>query len=429
MKPLNNGLFGAFLPFFAFQDHTSSIPSISRSCDFCDFLGGLVSIALTKKFLDEMAFPKSGQAVHWDTKIARFGVKVSHLGTISFILDYTVRGKRSRTVIGRYGDITLNEARQRALEWQRSKEAGNLKPSTPKTAGLSFESMCDIYWERYGQRKKSGYSDACRIRKYLKPAFGDTPLVSLSRAQVATFHHELGKTRPYEANRNVELIGRIIELAKSWGFYPEEQPSPTKRIEAFPEIKRERFVTVEEMPRLVAAIDEEETPYVKALIWMYLLLGLRKNELLRLKWSDIDMKAKTITIAEPKGRHGTKSHVLPLPKAVSDLLKKVPKVVGNPYMFPGFYRGTHLTVIDRPWRRIRAKAGLEDVRIHDLRRTLGSWMAQSGVPINIIGKILNHSQLQTTQIYARLSTEPLREVMDEHAERVLRSVKKGQPLA
>jgi integrase len=282
--------------------------------------------------------------------------------------------------------------------------------------------MCDIYWERYGVRKKSGRDDNYRIKR-LKPIFGHLPLARVSREKIAEFHHKLGSTRPYEANRIKELIGRIFELAKSWGFYPEDAPNPVRRIEKFPEVKRERFVSAEEMPRLVAAIDQEESPYMRAIIWMYLLLGVRKSELLRLKWSDVDMGNLTVTIQQPKGKTGTKSHVLPLPKAVAAILKDLPKVIGNPFLFPGHHTGKHLVVIDKPWRRIRERAKLDDVRIHDLRRTLGSWMAQSGVPINIIGKILNHSQLQTTQIYARLSTEPLREFLDDHADNLLKSVK------
>jgi len=379
-------------------------------------------MGLTKKVIDAITLPESGQALHWDDEIPGFALKVSATGLKSFVLDYRVGGKRFQKVIGRYGEITPTEARQKALEW-KSKVGKGIDPAKKREAGITFKRMCDIYWKRYGVRKKSGRDDIYRIKKHLKPNFGELPLTKITRELVADFHHDLGSTRPYEANRNKELIGRIFELAKSWGFYPEDAPNPVRRIEKFPEVKRERFVSAEEMPRLVAAIDREDTPYIKAIIWMYLLLGVRKSELLRLKWSDVDMGNLTVTIQEPKGKAGTKSHVLPLPKAVAAILRDLPKLVGNPYLFPGHVKGKHLVVIDRPWRRIRERAKLDDVRIHDLRRTLGSWMAQSGVPINIIGKILNHSQLQTTQIYARLSTEPLREVLDDHAERLLKSVK------
>ena len=185
----------------------------------------------------------------------------------------------------------------------------------------------------------------------------------------------------------------MFNWARAEGFVPKEHINPCFGIEKFKEERRDRFITHEELPGLVEAIGKELNQYVVAAIWLYLLTGLRKEELLNLKWSDIDMTRKELKITDTKNG---KAHYLPLSVAAIDVLNQVQRIEDNHYVIVGKNPGCHLVNIAKPWERIRKVAGLEDVRLHDLRRTVGSWLAQSGNSLPLIGKVLNHSNQSTT---------------------------------
>ena len=157
--------------------------------------------------------------------------------------------------------------------------------------------------------------------------------------------------------------------------------------------------------------------------WLYLFTGLRKNELLRAEWTHVDWERRELRIPETKSG---RVHYMPLTPPALALLNDLPQVEGNPYIFVGHVNGRHLVNIDKPWRRIRKTAGVEDVRLHDLRRTVGSWLAQSGASLHLIGRVLNQSTQAATAVYAHFGQDHLREALDRHATQ-LTSIAKGKP--
>jgi len=207
----------------------------------------------------------------------------------------------------------------------------------------------------------------------------------------------------------------MYELATQWGYLEESYPNPARKIKPFRETKRDRFVTSEELPRLARAIDAELSPYIRAAFWLYLLTGMRKRELLRARWEDIDFQAQLWRLPETKSG---RVHHLPLSSQVVAILKSLPREEGNAHVIPGLRAGLALQNIDKPWRRIRARAGLENVRIHDLRRTAGSHLAQDGASLHLIGRILNHRDPSTTAVYAHFQLEHERAALERHAERL-----------
>jgi integrase len=184
----------------------------------------------------------------------------------------------------------------------------------------------------------------------------------------------------------------------------------------FPEEKRDRFIQPHELPQLFEALNVEPNPYVKTALLVALLTGARGGEVLAMCWLDVDLSQAIWRIPDTKAQ---RPHCLPLPQPVVTLLQALPRVHDNPYVFPGRDARGHLTNISKAWIRIRMRGGLADVRIHDLRRTLGSWLAASGASLPLIGKALNHSQVSTTAIYARLSLEPVRAALDSNAQQML----------
>jgi integrase len=259
------------------------------------------------------------------------------------------------------------------------------------------------------------------LTRYFEP-WQHRRLSSLKRKDVALLHGQLGEKAPYAANRVVALVRKMFNLARLWGVYTGDNLATG--IELFPEEKRDRFVQPHELPKLFEALHAEPNPYVKTALLVALLTGARRGEVLAMRWADVDLQQATWRIPNTKAR---RPYWLPLPQPAVTLLQALPWVHDNPYVFPGRDARSHLVNISKAWTRIRTHAGLADVRIHDLRRTLGSWLAASGASLPLIGKALNHSQVSTTAIYARLSLDPVRTALESNAQRMLSAGDAPQP--
>jgi integrase len=254
----------------------------------------------------------------------------------------------------------------------------------------------------------------------------------------------------------------MFGLARIWHFTDESASNPVEGITRFKERKRKRWVTPLELPALAKAIDGEPNIYVRAAVWLYLLTGMRKEELTTAKWKDVDFERGVLRLPETKSGE-EQNAVLNAPALA--ILRSIPRLDGNSYILPGSKPRGHLTNIGRPWRRIRARAsvdlwqhsqnsqvsglverlsldlghvpsaeevealakredvelptGLLDARLHDLRRTVGSWMSQASTDLNTIREALRHSSILTTLTYARLGADPARQAMEEHGRRVM----------
>jgi integrase len=219
----------------------------------------------------------------------------------------------------------------------------------------------------------------------------------------------------------------MFELARRWGFVPEGHPNPARDIDHFKEAKRDRWVTPEELPRLAQAINEEPNESARFALWLYLLTGARKSELLAARWENVSFERAELRLPETKAG---RIHYIPLSSPALALLQQIPRESGNPYVLPG--RGprgataeekaknpAHLVNIDKPWQRVRKAAGVEDVRLHDLRRTVGSWLAQAGNSLHLIGRVLNHSNASTTAVYARFAEDNVRAALEQHGARIM----------
>jgi integrase len=375
---------------------------------------------LTKRIIDSSCYRQQDgrRDVRWDDLLPGFGVRIYPSGRKTFVISYRQGARKRLMTLGVYGVLTLEQARDRA----RAKlvavtdGADPLEEKQRAARGQTLKDLAEAYLERYAkQHKKTWRDDEARIRTVLLPRWGSWQLTALKRADIVELHAHLGVKHPYAANRLVELISRIFELGKLWGYLDEDYSNPARRIRPFKEMKRDRFVTTEEMPRLAAAIEEEESPYLRTAFWLYLLTGMRKRELLRAKWVDIDFQAGIWRLPETKSG---RVHHLPISRKVAALLNALPREEGNPYVIPSAQPGRPLHNLDKAWRRIRARASLDDVRIHDLRRTAGSHLAQDGAPLHLIGRILNHRDPSTTQVYAHFQQQHERVALDRHADRL-----------
>ncbi|MGE0826558.1 MAG: tyrosine-type recombinase/integrase [Candidatus Binatia bacterium] len=373
---------------------------------------------LTKRLIDDTPFPSSGQVFLRDCVLRGFALRVTK-GTKTFVLEKRVRGRVRRITIGPYGPLTVDQARKQA-EAHVGAIAQGEDPAQARQDRIkepTFGDLALLYEQRHLPMKRSARDDRSMLDTHLKE-LKTRKLSDISRNEIVLLHSKIGETAPYRANRAVALLRKMFNLAKDWGMFQGENPAT--RIHFFKEKERDRFVRPDEFPRLFAAILEEPDEYVRGAFFTYLFTGARREEVLAMRWEDISLEQAEWRIPQTKA---DRPHVLPLAGPLLAVLSKLPRQDGNPYVFAG-RKGSHRVNIKRAWGRIRTKGGVSDVRLHDLRRTVGSWLAGSGESLQLIGAVLNHSNISTTRIYARLDLDPLRRALEQNASKMLLTVHK-----
>lgn len=274
---------------------------------------------------------------------------------------------------------------------------------------MLLRDFATIYMASYAKPfKKTWREDLRRLDLHILPTLGDKTLSQITALDIASLHAAMSE-KPYMANRILEQLSKMFKLAVEWELLPENHRLPTSKVRSYPERSRDRFVNQDEMERLATAINGARSRQVQALLWLYLLLGLRKNELLKLQWKDIDFKQREIRIERTKNG---RVHYVQLSTEAVGILEAQPRMCE--YVFPGRVPGASLTHFNQSWHSIREKAGLDDVTLHDLRRTVGSWLAQSGVSILLIGKVLNHRDSKSTEVYARFANKDVCAALESH---------------
>jgi len=378
-----------------------------------------MAMKLTKTVCDKAVYKgkgKKGFYALWDGQLRGFGLRITPNGTKTFIVFYRIGGKQKILALGKYGILTVDQARKMAREILVEVTKGNDPVAERKAHESTFAELAARYMTDYSKvHKKSWREDQRRLDTRILPAFGKKAVISITRAEIIKFHQRMGEERgPYEANRLLALLSTMFEYARRIELIPFDHANPARMVEKFREQSREVFVDRKtELPRLLDALELEPNPYVKSAILLFLLTGMRKSELLTACWEWIDWDRRELRLPDTKGG---RPHVVPLVDEAIDILNTLPRIVGNPYIFPSLDEpGKRLWNIDKPWRRIRAAAGLDHVHIHDLRRSVGSWMAEDGVSLQIIGKVLGHADINTTRIYSRLTEDPARAALDQSA--------------
>lgn len=380
-----------------------------------------MAVKITKRMIDSASYEGDGKSKHiiWDSELTGLGLRIYPSGKKSFVLSYRQNGRKRLYTIGKYGVYTVDEARDEAVDYLSNINKGDdpVEERRRKSKAQTMADLCEIYLERHAKpHKKSWQEDEKRINNRILPEWSTHRIEAINKSDIALLHNKIGIKAPYEANRVLALISKMFEVAIEWGIVDENRVNPASRIKKFKEVKRDRWVSESEMPKLMEAIYAEENIYARYAILTYLLTGMRKNEVLTLKWSDINWDTKKIRLGDTKAG---RVHYVPISTVAEDILKKIPKVNGCSYIFAGRDGGdTHLINISKPWDRIRKQADLPDVRLHDLRRTVGSWMAQSGHSLQVIGKVLNHSSEKTTKIYAHLQEEDARNALEAHGDKL-----------
>lgn len=353
------------------------------------------------------------ETVFWDRELSGFGVRVYPSGSRVYLVQTRAGGKSRRVTIGRHGLITAEQARRKAAEVIASIKAGkepdrngSLSPSAtgPTLAEVAERYMREHVAVRCKPTTARVYRDAL---ERLLPEFGCLPLGAIGRDRVAVLHYRLHKT-PNMANRVVDMLARLFYMAEAWGLAP-DGGNPCRFVKKYRSRSCERFLSEQEFRRLGRVLGEVETEGKVsrsgvAALRLLMLTGCRRNEILTLRWKDVDLEAGELTLQDAK----TGARQVALSPAARKVLSAMPRKVDNPWVIAGPEPGRHLSNLNSPWLVVRKRAGLEDVRIHDLRHSFASRALALGESLTMIGKLLGHRQVQTTARYAHLARESVK---------------------
>ena len=246
------------------------------------------------------------------------------------------------------------------------------------------------------------------LARFVIADFGQMRAQDLRRSDVARLHRDLANT-PRQANHMLAVVSKLYNWAKIEGYVPSHSENPARDIEKYRESKRERYLSETELARLGKVLAESETegtasPYAIAALRLLIFTGARLSEILTLRWSDIDLERRLLRL--PEGKTGPRDVYLSAPAL--EVLSALPRLSNNPYVIVGGKAGSHIINLRKPWVRMRPRAGLDDVRIHDLRHSYASVGVSGGLSLPIIGKLLGHTQIGTTERYSHLADDPVR---------------------
>ncbi len=348
-----------------------------------------------------------------DSALAGFEVRARPGGAKVYTVRYRVGGGRNapmrRVTIGAHGSPWTPEGARVEARRLLALVAQGKDPAGTKAEAKAAPTVADLarrFLAEHAEAKRKT-STAKEYRRLLDhvvlPALGKKRMADITRQDVARLHHARRAT-PTEANRALAVISAMFNLAERWGERPDGS-NPCRHVEKFSQRRRERFLSAEELGRLGDVLaGYDGSPYYSAAIKLLVFTGARLGEVLGLQWQWIDFDRGEARLPDSK----TGAKTLHLPPPALAVLAELPRIEGNPYVIVGGVAGAALVNLEKPWRAIRKAAGLEDVRLHDLRHAFASVAAASGMGLPIIGKMLGHSQAQTTQRYAHLASDPVK---------------------
>jgi len=361
----------------------------------------------TKAAIESLAAPKKGWKYYYDLKVQGLGIGVGSTSKKSFVLYRKINGSPERITLGRYPDLTIEQARGKASEINAN-IANGLNPADSVRISkieMTLEDLFNEYMARTAAFNKRPDKPKANYRLYLSQ-WKKRKLSSIRHEEVDRLHKKLGREKgKVTANIALKLLHVMYNKAiNEWRIWKGENVA--HGIKKFPEQSRDRFLQADELPIFFQALEEEPNETIRDYVLLSLLTGARKANVLSMQWKDISLERGEWRIEETK--NGTPQTVTLSPEALTVLSNRKPEAP-TMFVFPSNGSSGHLIEPKKGWNRILDRAGIDDLRIHDLRRTLGSWQAKTGASLAIIGKSLNHKNQNTTAIYARLDLDPVRD--------------------
>lgn len=383
---------------------------------------------LTKRVV-EAAAPGEHDYIIWCDGLPGFGVRVFPSGKRSYLIQYRSGGRTRRYTLGLHGVLTADMARKEAEELLPGVKRGRADPSAERKRERRTPTVAEVA-DRYlsehvaHHNKPSTRREARRlVEKHIKPTFGKTKVDRLTRAEIKRWHHALRDT-PRQANHALSILQKMLSLAAfDWEL---RSDNPAKGIKRYSEVQRERFLTDEELRRLGEVLHKAEAEGTQlagviAAIRLLALTGGRLSELLSLRWEDVDPETGALRLSDAKAG----SRVIPPAAPIAAVLAKMDRRGEWLVSGPDASKPLSASTLESAWRRIRALAGLDDVRLHDLRHTKGTYAGQAHLNAFMVRDMLGHKTLAMTGRYVSRDADPLREANERVAGRIAAALDGG----
>jgi integrase len=384
---------------------------------------------ITKRTIDALKAASDRDILLWDDELPGFGVRCRPSGTKTYFLKYRTNGGRQRWLtLGAHGPLTPEQARAKALREKAAIGDGD-DPSRDrqrKRREAGIAAVADRYLAEHvaAHNKPSTAAEIRRIIEMrIKPRLGAIKIADLTRADIKAWHQSMSAT-PYEANRALAYCSRMLNLASmDWGL---REGNPCTGIKRFPERKRERFFSDDELARIGNALaaaerDGTEAPGFVLLVRLLATTGMRLGEALGLEWNDVDLQGRAIRLRDAKAGART----VHLGAAAVTILDAVKERVGHVVHGPDPAMALSAPSAERAWARLRQRADIPDGRLHDLRHTAGTFAALTGANAFVVRDLLGHRTLAMTGRYVERAADMVRATADAVSSRVAAALNAG----
>ena len=350
----------------------------------------------------------------YDKRTPGLALCVTRSGSQTFYVYRRIHGRPVRVRLGRLPEMTIDQARKQTAVVLAEIARGN-DPQEQKRAlrrQCTLSELFDHYLEIHAKvhcREKSWREDQRLFNKHLA-VWHARRINTITTADIAALHSRIGRKTTCQANRLLTLLCKLFNYGRR--TLRTDRANPCDGVRRFHETARERFLSADELKRLFKALSEEPEPF-RSFFLLLLLTGARKGNVLAMRWRDVDLDDRLWRIPTNQSKSREPLTVVLSPESMEILRRRQAEVDGSQFVFPGSGKNGHLIEPKSAWQRIVKRAKLYDCRMHDLRRTLGSWQAAGGASLLIIGKSLGHRSESATRIYARLANDPVRESVEK----------------
>jgi integrase len=397
---------------------------------------------ITKRMVDALE-AKNARYVVWDDAVTGFGVRVTPAGAKSYVLAYRVGNRKRWHTIGVHGDVSSEQARDKAEALRQAIKAEGADPAADKRKArevMSVRQMAEAYLDERparadGQPKKdsSWENDASNINRHIIPLLGSFQLTALTEGDIKKFQRDVAKGKTARdvktqkrggraivtggtaaSGRSLAVLKAMLSWAVSIGAIVQ---SPAERVKVPQSRGKERFLSGSEVAVLAetlgSMVDQGEvTPAQSAALRLLLLTGCRRNEITTLRWDYVDFERGLLLLPDSK----TGKRAVPLASSALAVLSALPRC--SPWVFPGYRGNGPIVGIQKVWERVRVRANLEGVRLHDLRHSHASFAVADGASLYLTGKVLGHRNARTTERYAHIADDPVRQTVERTASKI-----------
>lgn len=351
-----------------------------------------------------------------DTKTPGLRLRVNSNGTKTYFLYRKVNGKPQRINIGRQSDLTIEQARKEAMRLNSEITLGGdpIQERKNDRSEPTFKDLFQLYYDQYALLQTKRPEDNKKTIEYhIFPAFGDHKISTITPSLIQRHHIKIGISHRSTANRVMHIVSAVFNFGIRFEYH--KGINPCVGLQKYKLVSRDRFLSRDELDLFFEALSEER-PVFRDFFKLALYTGARKSNLLSMRWADVDFDLKRWRIPETQTKNKDVNIVLLSSQALYVLNERFEarkkSGIFSEFVFPGDNAETYLKDPKRSFQRIRARMGVSDIRIHDLRRTLGSYMAINGSSLTVIGSALNHKSRASTEIYARLSQTPVMDAIN-----------------